>query len=547
MSNKRRWCRPLVAFVACWLLIPLVSAECLEDDLVEECQEQVCIGQIFVELVPGFPVEGLLDPLGPFGDLFLVDEIPQLRFYLLGKEIPGGQNIEDVIDPIVEQLKQLETRVERAEAHRHLETPEGVQLSIPDLGDETAAAAYPDQPATETIHTGPALARYTGAGVTVAIIDTGMSFDHPQTSDRILKPGADFAGGDGTGQSQPNGENDDGDTATDESLHHATFIAGLVHLAAPDARILPIRALETDGKGTAFGVAKAIFHAIDSGVDVINLSHGMLYDSRAVSKAVEDAVDAGIVVVVAAGNRGEPIVHENTDNGDLECISFPASHEEVIAVAAVDENLVRTAFSDFGPGVDVSAPGVQLASTFGDTDFAFWSGTSFAAPFVAGAVALILDKYPCLTPDEVRTLLMNTAQPDNNPPDEIGAGVVDLDALTLALTTDRCSLALEQTPMGTVATWSPVAGAATYDLARGDLANLVVIPGTETDVVDLGPLACLVDDSVDSDSVSAPDEGVPAPGQVQFYLFRDDTDPYYGADSDGHPRAPGVGDCGGGP
>jgi hypothetical protein len=164
-------------------------------------------------------------------------------------------------------------------------------------------------------------------------------------------------------------------------------------------------------------------------------------------------------------------------------------------------------------------------------------------------VALILDKYPCLSPEAVRTLLMNTAQPDNNPglAGLMGAGIVDLDALTLELTPDRCSLELQQTPMGTVATWSPVAGAATYDLARGDLANLAIVPGTPTDVVDLGPLACLVDDSVETDSLPTPDADVPAPGQVHFYLFRDDTDPYYGVDSDDHPRFPGAGDCTGGP
>ena len=533
-----------LAVAASLLLVPAAWAECMEDDdRVEVCDQQVCVGQIFVELLPGIPVESIANPLG----LTVLEEIPQIRFYLLGVEVAAGQDVEFVVDGLVDQLEQMPTMIERAEAHRHLETPEGVQLSIPDLGDETQQQ-FQDQPASSVVHIDPAHERYTGNGATIAVIDTGMAFEHPQTRDRIMKPGADFAGGNGTGVSQPNSTDDDNDSEVDESLHHSTFIAGLIHLVAPNARILPIRALETDGKGTAFGVAKAIFHAIDAKVDVINLSHGMVYDSRAVKKAIDDAVEAGIVVVVAAGNRGEHLVGGGVDE---DCMSYPASYDEVVAVAAVDQTLAKTAFSDYGPGVDVSAPGIDLLSTYGDADFALWSGTSFAAPFVSGAAALILEKYPCLSPEDVRTLLMQTAQPDNNPElaGLMGAGVLDLDALTLALTAERCSLKLQETVGGTVATWSPVVGAGSYDLVRGDVGNLILqVPeGEEHGTVGLGPLSCLIENSAETDSVTLPDATLPAPGQTYFYLFRDDTDSDYGVDSDDNPRSSGAGDCAGGP
>jgi subtilisin family serine protease len=539
-SARLRICFVLAASL---LIAPVTWAECLEDDdRVEVCDQQVCVGQIFVELFPGVPVESIAGPLG----LSVLDVIPQLRFYLLGFEVAAGQDVGYVVDGLVHQLEQMPTMVERAEAHRHLETPEGVQLSIPDLGDETQQQ-FQDQPASSTVQVDLAHERHTGQGITIAVIDTGMAFEHPQTRDRIMRPGADFAGGDGTGVSQPNNTDDDNDSEVDESLHHSTFIAGLIHLVAPDARILPIRALETDGKGTAFGVAKAIFHAIDAKVDVINLSHGMVYDSRAVKKAIDDAIEAGIVVVVAAGNRGEHLVGGGVDE---DCMSYPASYEEVIAVAAVAQTLAKTAFSDYGPGIDVSAPGIDLLSTYGDADFALWSGTSFSAPFVSGAVALILEKYPCLSPEDVRTLLMQTAQPDNNSDlaGLMGAGVVDLDALTQALTAERCSLRLEETGTGTVATWSPVAEAGSYDLVRGDVGNLLlqVVEGEEG-TVGLGPLLCLINDSIETDSVALPDGMVPAAGQTYFYLFRDDTDLNYGVDSDEHSRSSGAGDCAGGP
>ena len=173
-----------------------------------------------------------------------------------------------------------------------------------------------------------------------------------------------------------------------------------------------------------FDVARAILYAIEAGAGVINLSDTMLHEARSIEKAIEAAADAGVVVVVAAGNRGEEIVVDLEEG----CKSFPAYRDEVIAVAAVDANLIKADFSDYGSAVDLSAPGVDLLSTFGQTlacdvmggepanvDFAAWSGTSFAAPLVAGAAALILEKYPCLSPGEVRDLLMLTVQPDNDP------------------------------------------------------------------------------------------------------------------------------------
>ena len=504
----------LLALAQCLFFVPTSVAQlpvCDEDDREIDCDaDGFCIAEIFVELKLGVAIETILQTYG----VVLSESLPELNFYIVTLETQPGEDAEEAVDFVVELMENDDLAIERAEPHRLMDTPEGVQLSIPDLGIQADVQDFELQPAANIVLTDAAHGRYTGAGITVAVVDTGVGFDHPLTSGQILGPGADFAGGDGTGQAQPNCVDEDMDGATDESLHHGSFVAGLVHLVAPDAKILPIRALETDGQGAVFDVAQAILYAIEAGADVINLSDTMLHEARSIEKAIEAAADAGVVVVVAAGNRGEQIV-EDLEEG---CKSFPAYRDEVIAVAAVDANLVKTDFSDYGTGVDLSAPGVDLLSTYGvplacdvmngepdAVDFAAWSGTSFAAPLVAGAAALILEKYPCLTPDQVRDLLMQTVQPFsvNNPPefDELmGTGVLDLDALTLALTNDRCSLKANATPGGTVLSWSPVLDATVYDVARGDVANLVV-----SQEVNLGPLTCIADDLAATDTAIAPD------------------------------------------
>ena len=529
-----------LVLLVCAALFPLEArAECEEDDRVEECEESSCVGQIFVEIDSLHSID---ETLTDFPQLFLVDAIPARRFYLLGVTVPQGQEVDEIVDGLVHDLKDAEGTlgILRVEPHRHLEAPESVQLSLPDLGVTAEPQDYENQPASSAVQTEAAQGRYTGSGAVVAVIDTGVELDHPILAGHVVLPGVDVIGGSGSGAVQHNDVDDDGDGKVDEALHHGTFVAGLVHLVSPNARILPIRALEEDGKGTAFGVARAIYRAIDLGADVINLSIGMLHGSRPIEKAIEDAVDAGIVVVAAAGNRGEPWVDAALDNSD-ECMSFPAADTGAIAVAAVDPSLVKAAFSDYGPDVDLSAPGVDLLSTDAQGGFSAWSGTSFAAPLVAGGAALILEKYPCLSPDEVRGLLMQTAQPDNNPglSGLMGDGVLDLDALTAALTADRCSLRLEEGAGGTVARWSPVLGASSYDLVRGSVGALSAGAG----MIDLGAVSCLVSDSPITDSATAPDALLPAAGEILFYLFRDDLDSSYGTGTNGAPRLPASGDC----
>jgi subtilisin family serine protease len=510
------------------------QAQCLVEERVSP--------ELLIELTPYATIETILVRY----DLTLIDSITRWNMHRVAATVPPGADPEPVVDALAELMDE-DPDIDEAEAHRIFEDPEAVQVSLPDLGLISTRGEFRKQPATLAVKSEAAHQRFTGAGVTVAVIDTGMSLAHPETASQISATGADFAAGDGTAQAQANGLDDDEDGLTDESLHHGTFVAGLVNLIAPDAVVLPVRTLDAEGRGSAFSLAKGIQFAVDNGADVISLSESMLHGSRPVEQAIEDAIDANVVVVVAAGNRGLPIVDATVVD---ECRSFPATHPEVIAVAAMDSGLAKADFSDYGPDVHLGAPGVDIVSTYGDTGFGEWDGTSFAAPIVAGAAALLLEKYPGLTPLEVRDQFMATAQPDNNPPEfagMTGAGVLDADALTASLTSDRSSVKVSDDFTGTTLSWSPVLSASHYDVARGDVANLRRT-GADEEQIDLGPLTCIADALTQTDTAGIPDGALPAPGQVFFYVFRDDAPGgegggSYGVSDEGDERIAGATDC----
>jgi len=508
-TRRRRWLAGLAGCVlGAGLLAPVAAQTPDEDDRVTD--------EVLLELVPAASIDEVAARYG----LTVIEGVP--RWYLWRTRVSPG----DDVDSVVHALKN-DDEVADAEPHRRFETPEGVQETIADLDVGGNSLTFRNQTAAKTIKTLLAQTRYTGAGVRVAVLDTGTSLSHPEIAANILDAGADFAGGNGTAGLQDNHKDDDGDGLVDESSNHATHAIGLIVLVAPDAEIVPVRVLEEDGKGTAFAVANAVLYALGRRADVINLSFSLPFPSRIVERALEDAEDRGVVVVAAAGNRGR------------QAVEFPASLPQTIAVAGVDAQNVRSAFSNYGPEIDISAPAENLLSPHGNKKWARWGGTSFATPMVSGAVALLLEKYPGLTTAEVRDVLQRTAAPDSNPPSLsglMGAGVLDLDALTLESTLDRTSLEATGAEGGTVFSWSPVRDATLYDLARGNLSEIVAA----YEQVDLGHLVCIADDLTVTDSSAFPDPQIPAPGEAFFYLFRDNgvdaAAGTFGTDGDGHPR-----------
>ncbi|HXG93191.1 MAG TPA: S8 family serine peptidase [Blastocatellia bacterium] len=267
--------------------------------------------------------------------------------------------------------------------------------------------------------------RSRGAGVVVAVIDTGVDAAHPDIAGHIWTNEREIAG---------NGIDDDGDGLVDDIAGwdffdndsnpsegpgdpqktvagHGTFIAGLVALLAPEAKILPIRAFDPAGVGDAFTVAAAIKYATDRGARVINLSFGSPDESQVMRDAILYARQRGALLVAAVGND-----NKDNDNGP----EFPASwSSDVMGVAAIDSTGRKASFSNFGSAVSVSAQGVRLYSPYPESnnhpDYAMWSGTSFAAPLAAAEAALILGDDPRTA--DVRGTIERTATAidDNNP------------------------------------------------------------------------------------------------------------------------------------
>lgn len=242
--------------------------------------------------------------------------------------------------------------------------------------------AYQNQIAASIIGIESANAVSRGAGSIVAIIDTGVA-PHPLIAPRLVAGGMDFvAGGNGVGEAG-DGLDNDGDGFVDEMVGHGTFIAGLVLRVAPDAGILPIRVMNDEGISSTFLLTSGVYHAIDHGADVLNISMGSTESSIVLSQAIDAGSAAGAMIVASVGNEGNQTP-----------IRFPAGYAGVVAVAATADDDVRADFSNFGAHVALCAPGVLLASTDVGDSFVAASGTSFSAPLAAGTLALLRQADP---------------------------------------------------------------------------------------------------------------------------------------------------------
>lgn len=251
------------------------------------------------------------------------------------------------------------------------------------------------------------------SGQVVAVIDTGVDAAHPDLAGVVLA-GTDIVSPGGDGRTDPNG--------------HGTHVAGIVAAVqgngvggaglAQGAKILPVRVMGADGNGWDYDAAQGLIWAADHGATVANLSFGGTDHSYVMDAAVSYALSKGVSVVVSSGNSGR----------DGDPLLWPAANPGVIAVGAVDINGVRPTWSSTGNHLAVTAPGVGIVSTLPGNRYGNWSGTSMAAPFVAASVALLRHARAGLTPADVRTRLMATADdlgPAGFDP-QYGAGRVDV-------------------------------------------------------------------------------------------------------------------------
>jgi subtilisin family serine protease len=286
--------------------------------------------------------------------------------------------------------------------------PNELSRNLPvDYYGTVVSQGYLEQPASSIVRIGETQNRFDVSGADiVAVIDTGVDPAHPALAP-VLLPGHDFV-------HNTNGADETGDldhstvavldggggspeyvspwtaavvtpagAAALNSSHyaafgHGTMVAGIVHLVAPTANILPLKAFSSDGTGYASNIIRAVYFAIAQGSKVVSMSFSFSSSSSAMSDAIQYANSKGVICVAAAGNEGEQIR------------VYPASFSQVMGVASTSNGDTLSTFSNYGSQVEwVAAPGENIISTYPFGTYASSSGTSFSTPFVSGTVSLL--------------------------------------------------------------------------------------------------------------------------------------------------------------
>ncbi len=248
-----------------------------------------------------------------------------------------------------------------------------------------------------------------GAGVKVAVIDSGIDSNHPSLSKTNVKLNKSFYA-DTLGEISA--DNSHGTAIASVIAGQGDVVTGI----APAAEILSYRVTDREGISDSFTVASAILHAIEDGADVINISLGGEEGSEVLRRAVSYALEQGIPVVASVGNDG------------IGLVNYPAAYDGVIGVTSVGVSGAVANFSNFGDGVDFGAPGVGVLTASDSQDMANFSGTSISAAMVTGAIAMQLGIDPGLSPAEIEKLLVKFSNESGKPGrDKVsGHGVLSL-------------------------------------------------------------------------------------------------------------------------
>jgi subtilisin family serine protease len=273
----------------------------------------------------------------------------------------------------------------------------------------TVPGGYVNQPATQIVRLSDTQGAFgvKGAGI-VAVIDTGVDPNHPALQS-VLVPGYDFTRNQSgkadetadvklskppvTSGVPPAWVSPNAVALVDQStaavvdgksqysdFGHGTMVAGVIHLIAPGAMIMPLKAFVADGTAYASDILRAIYRAVQTNANIINMSFNLAAYSKEVEKAVDFANRNGVICVAAAGNNGQ------------NALLYPAALSEVMAVASTTNDDQRSSFSNYGQNfIWVAAPGEGIITTYPFGTYAAAWGTSFSTGFISGVAALMLD------------------------------------------------------------------------------------------------------------------------------------------------------------
>jgi len=357
--------------------------------------QNICTGILGIQLCT------VVEPVGdPQAQVYVVvpgaiSNVNQLLQFILRFLLPSGGNAE--LDQIL--------RLPGFTGSTTWTAPPGLYDSIPvNYYGATVWHGYANQPAVGIIRLVKAQNSFqiSGTGI-IAVIDTGVDPNHPALQG-ILLPGYDFTrnqkgGSELTDLSQPGNitenagpiqvnqstmavVNGNGAATLSEPQYaafgHGTMTSGIAHLAAPTAKILPLKAFRADGTGNLSDVLRAIYYGVKKGANTFNMSFDISTYSTELDNANKYAASKGAVSVASVGNDGKAVM------------VYPAGLTNVMGIASTTNNDTLSSFSNYGsPPVWVAAPGEGIVTTYPFATYAAGWGTSFSAPFVSGTAALL--------------------------------------------------------------------------------------------------------------------------------------------------------------
>jgi len=359
-----------------------------EDDFVHDGDS--------MELVVGVDVGGF-SIAGVSGSVF--DVISKYEGKVVNTVSKGGFSIASgsnllayVVDVSLEDVKAFTEEAEDLSSVRYVEPNYRYKIAaVPNDPD------YSQQWGLQKIEAEKAWDIQTGSkDVIVAVIDTGIDYDHLDLSANYHPLGYDWV-------------NDDSDPMDNNG--HGTHVAGIIAAITNNSygvsgiaqvKIMAEKGLNANGNGNADDLANSIIHAVDVGADIISCSWGDWFKNEfgsgtLVHEAVKYAHDNDVLIIASAGNNA--ITNKN----------YPAAFDEVIAVTATDSSDLPASFTNWGEWVEIAAPGVDIYSTVWDDSYMMMSGTSMSSPLVAGVAALILSQYPDMSAEDIRRRIQLSA------------------------------------------------------------------------------------------------------------------------------------------